>query len=121
MRNQPHHFETEAMKKVVFSTAALLAIGAIPAHAVDYVKCEAMQKASSRLSVTRDSEAEAAGKRVMGRLLQEKCRAGEVKDVLECTKTVDLSEAVAASEAIKSTYEERLAKVQADYEAEGCY
>ena len=91
------------------------------AQAMDYVKCEAIQNASGRVTAARGAEfqkllasyLEAAGCMDMSdRLDQLYCK----RDVLESKAAFNR-----ANDELKRRYETRLAKIQADYEAEGCY
>ena len=101
---------------------ALLLLAAPAANAVDYVKCEAMNKTAARLRLTRDSEAQGAGIRVREVALAAECAElkGDGKAWLECANRTGYEEALEASQAVKAAYSERLAKIQADYQAAGC-
>lgn len=91
------------------------------AQAVDYVKCEAIQKALVRVTAGAKadweklftSHSEAAGCMDMS----------DRRDQLLCQREV-LNSDVAFKRAIDElgpSYEKKLAKIQADYEAEGCF
>ena len=91
------------------------------AQAMDYVKCEAIQNASGRVTAAKDAEFQ--------KLLTSHLEAAGCMDIsdrlnhLYCKEDVLKSDAafIRASDELERRYEIRLAKIQADYEAEGCY
>lgn len=108
--------------KLITLFPAFLLMAAPAANAVDYVKCEAMNKTAVRLRLTRDREAQAAGIRVREVLHAAECAElkGDTNAWLECADRTGYEEALEASQAVKADYSERLAKIQADYQAAGC-
>lgn len=98
-------------------TLAVLAF-ASPAMAMDYVKCEAMQKAMARVTLSRKEARNNALRADMDAQKFEQC--GET--FLPCAGYVeDHQRKIAAGDAAVVTYDERLAKIQTDYTADGCY
>ena len=101
------------------------------ANAMDYVKCEAMQKAMSRLQLTMESEAKSARSAIVDPALNKNlsnCIANSkalgfktMSDCISALSKEPLAEGEAAKQAVLARYAPRLAKVQADYEKEGCY
>jgi len=115
------------MKFLLFTAA--LALVSAPVQAMDYVKCEAMQKASGRLKVSMDwrdpYNAEMSAKQMA------ECGAWwDYKTMAEynvCADPIfdayhnDLPAKQAWIAEYEAPFKARLAKIQADYEAEGCY
>ena len=101
------------------------------ANAMDYVKCEAMQTAMSRLQLTMESEATQARASIVNPALNKitmDCITGYsakgYESINACQLDLNpapLAEGEAAKQAVLARYAPRLAKVQADYEKEGCY
>ena len=112
------------------------------AQAVDYVKCEAIQKAAERVRRSEDAQVKAAGKAARNAVLLENCgvtsdqiwtivmttdsdqRSEEEKAALACEKPQlpEIRRVVpAAKAAARERIAQRLAKIEADYQAEGCY
>ena len=100
------------------------------AQAIDYVKCEAMQKAATRLEVSMYEKANEARKAILKpawKKFWSECSnefSGNSKKALKCAETKIApykAEGNAARDAVLSTYAARIAQVKSDYEAEGCY
>ena len=107
------------------------------AQAIDYVKCEAMQKAAARVEASQKKAVQPYIQALKGPILEEEC--GKSPDYLEdpdsyderrsvydeCTKPGGraFTRIVAALEAVPEMVEmtARLEKIKADYEKEGCY
>ena len=107
------------------------------AQAIDYVKCEAMQKAAARVEASQKKAVQPYIQALKGPILEEEC--GKIPDYLEdpdnftermrvyeaCTKPGGraFTRIVAALEAVPEMVEmtARLEKIKADYEKEGCY
>ena len=116
------------MKRVLF-TLILYLIPSMPtAQAVDYVKCEAIQRAAARLKASMDAEALAAQNAIVLPAMegaQAKCFTEFVNnEVLNCISiimaTYEAEGNLAREEVIKK-YAPRVDRVLADYEAMGCY
>ena len=98
------------------------------AQAIDYVKCEAIQRAAARLKSSMDAEAQAAQNAIVLPAMegvQAKCSTKFVNnEFLSCISIrMDTYEAegdLAREEVIKK-YAPRVDRVLADYEAMGCY
>ena len=109
------------------------------AHAVDYVKCEAIQSAAARVRVSMEDQVSAAGSRASNLFFIENCGA-PMAELLATSGVKELSErqkellacnsatykqsrvkVVEAQAAERMKVNARLAKIQADYEAAGCY
>ena len=102
-------------------TAALTLI-ATPAAAMDYVKCEAMNQAAARVRVSRKQAANDAGRAALVAAQEQKCGPrNSSMSYLKCANSAGFSEVRAARSEASVEFNERLAKIQADYEAEGCY
>ena len=101
------------------------------AQAVDYVKCEAMQKALSRIQGSARKEIEEAQsaflKPALSKVSIDCIYNHKVKGYdfsFECTNDLNkpiLKQAETLVEPIMAKWEPQIAKVEADYEAEGCY
>ena len=98
------------------------------AQAMDYVKCEAMQKAGARLEISMNTQASEARKAIVGpafQKVQEECMAEfsgmEVFKCMEPKIAPYEAEGDAARDAVIASYAPRIARVRADYDAEGCY
>ena len=105
---------------------AALTLFASPAAAVDYVKCEAIQKAAARIRISRDSAADTAGDAYESAAKEKACgpytgSSSYLKCEIEFLKISRWDEIKAVREKATREFDERLAKVQADYQAEGCY
>ena len=91
------------------------------AQAMDYVKCEAIQNASGRVTAAKDAEFQ--------KLLTSHLEAAGCMDFSDrldhfyFKRDVLNSDAAfnRANDELELRYETRLAKIQADYEADGCY
>ena len=102
------------------------------AQAVDYVKCEAMNKAYGRLVERRhqamlDAE-KAVREKACGVKMDAQIQSIKQKDYsildrhMNCVSAAEYSaEAIAAGKAAKAKVQVQIDKVQADYAAEGCY
>jgi len=112
------------MKRVLFAIVALSF--ASPAMATDYVKCEAMNKAAARLRVSKQQEVKRVWN-VYTDALEEACpasMAGGMDAWSACGRAFEAenkpqNDAMRAE--VAAQYDERLAKVKADYEAEGFF
>ena len=98
------------------------------AQAMDYVKCEAMQKAATRLKVSMNTQAKEARSAIVMpamKKLQAECSAKfSGMEVFKCIGPKILpyeAEGDAAKATVIEKYSARIARVEADYEAEGCY
>ena len=98
------------------------------AQAMDYVKCEAMQKAAARLELSMNTQANEARKAIVGPALkkvQKECMAEfSGMEVFQCMgpKIAPYeAEGDAARDAVIDRYSTRIAGVLADYETGGCY
>ena len=98
------------------------------AQAIDYVKCEAIQKAAARLKSAMDAEALAAQNAIVLPAMekaQARCSTKFVNlEVLNCISIGMASyesEGVIAREKVIEKYAPRVDRVLADYEAMGCY
>ena len=111
--------EAEPMKRFLSITAAVLAIGVTPAQAMDYVKCEAMNKAAGRIRVTaeevRDTERDAYRAQKLDDLCGDnsKCKRDNWRH--------GWNEGLEAGEKAAAVQLARLEQIQKDYQAEGCY
>ena len=103
------------------------------ARAMDYVKCEAINKAYGRHEYTRNQEIKRARSSAMD------AAAGNadayVEQRLKCAQSATTAEAAAqcwkdpnldsaadsAAAAVRAAYKPRMDKVKADYQAAGCY
>ena len=94
------------------------------AQAVDYVKCEAMQKAATRLTATKEAETMSMWRAYLDSA-SEACPVGmDMDDWSQCRdsfseKNRAQNDALRAE--VAAQYDERLAKIKADYQAKGCY
>ena len=98
------------------------------AQAIDYVKCEAIQRAAARLKSAMDAEALAAQNAIVLPAIeraQTRCSAKFVNnEVLNCMSNKMANyeaEGVMAREEVIEKYAPRVDRVLADYEAMGCY
>ena len=98
------------------------------AQAIDYVKCEAIQRAAARLKSSMDAESLAAKNEIILPAMegaQSKCSTEFVNnEVLNCISTrmatYEAEGDLAKKEVIKK-YAPRVDRVLSDYEAMGCY
>ena len=97
-------------------------------HAMDYVQCEAIQRAAARLKASMDTEALEAQNAIVLPAMEKakaKCSTEFVGNgVLNCMGIRMASyeaEGVLAKEAVVKKYAPRVDRVLADYEAMGCY
>ena len=86
------------------------------AQAADYVKCEAMQKAHSRLL----DEKLRVGWAAYDNKLVELCPYADGPERLRCTTKAVHEASIASVKKVFAEYNARLAKVKADYAKEGC-
>lgn len=95
---------------------AALTLFASPAAAMDYVKCEAMQNAMTRLMAQRSEHRLHAiwGDRDAQEF--EQCGFSLCAEYKE-----DRKRTIAFANSVTKPFNERLAKIQSDYKAEGCY
>ena len=98
------------------------------AQAIDYVKCEAIQKAAARLKSAMDAEALAAHNAIVLPAVEKakvRCSTEFVNnEVLNCMSISMANyeaEGVIAREEVIEKYAPRVDRVLADYEAMGCY
>ena len=113
------------MKQLLLLSLLCLAPGS---HAMDYVQCEAIQRAAARLKAAMDSEALAAQNAVVLPAMQKakaRCYAEFVNDeLLNCmgrSMAQFEAEGVLARESVFEKYAPRVDRVLADYEATSCY
>ena len=97
-------------------------------HAMDYVQCEAIQRAAARLKAAMDTEAQAAQNAIVLPALEkakERCSPEFVNnEVLNCMgrrMAPYEAEGVLAKESVIEKYALRVDRVLADYEAISCY
>ena len=98
------------------------------AQGMDYVKCEAMQKAAARVRVTRKQKLTEAGLADVKEQIKELCGEDQetpLKRALTCDNGTkfepDRARMRETMEKVAAIYDMREQKIQADYEAEGCY
>ena len=100
------------------------------AHAVDYVKCEAMQKAYYLLEARRNQLLNPTNFFDLGQQIYEDCKHLEgwgltSKEYTECSdaarKRLTSTPDYQAGRRQRDQLLKRMEAVQADYEAEGCY
>ena len=99
------------------------------AQAMDYVKCEAMNKAAERIRGSMEkAQKKVSAERYMAK--RDACEYQREKFGYSSTMTERCNESWETAnskeweekkEAVLVLYSERLAKVQMDYDAEGCY
>ena len=95
---------------------------------MDYVQCEAIQRAAARLKAAMDTEALAAQNAIVLPAMEKakaKCLAESVNDeVLNCIgkrMATYEAEGILAREAVIEKYLPRVDRVLGDYQTEGCY
>ena len=98
------------------------------AQAIDYVRCEAIQRAAARLKSAMDDEARAAQNAIVLPAMekaQARCSTKFVNnEVLNCVSIRMANyeaEGVIAREEVIEKYAPRVDRVLADYETMGCY
>ena len=101
------------------------------AQAMDYVKCEAIQKAAARVEASADwrpayrAELDAMEEAKCGSVTNWRGRFNKYVEFMECQNSVSIFTTEAVKQAWIDDYQApmkaRLAKIQADYEAAGCY
>ena len=129
------------MKRFISGTAAVLALGATPAQAMDYVKCEAMNKMAARIRFSIGEIRSSVGGQ-SGVAMRNACAdhqkefdtylsSGEHEQALVAIRAYNTcsEQWMAANDgsweqkkqAASAIHRQRLAQVQRDYEAAGCY
>ena len=98
------------------------------AHAIDYVKCEAMQNAIYRVTSAKAKASSKAGLAEATRQIKEQCGAKQelpLKRPETCDNGIrvvlDFSRVNQARKEAEAMNDIRLSKIKADYEVEGCY
>ena len=98
------------------------------AQAIDYVKCEAIQRAAARLKSAMDAEALEAQNAIVLPAIEKSQAICSTKfvnnEVLKCMSIRMANyeaEGVIAREAVIEKYAPRVDRVLADYETMGCY
>tara|TARA_E500000178_G_C16640051_1_gene581565 strand:- start:127 stop:459 length:333 start_codon:yes stop_codon:yes gene_type:complete len=109
------------MKQIILITLVFLMPAA---HAVDYVKCEAIQKAYGRLSAARELESDRAWSGYL-RAERDSCpmNTKNPEATYQCGKAYRANHRAkydAQVKEIDKKYKPRLEKARADYAAEGC-
>ena len=102
---------------------AALTLFASPAAAMDYVKCEAMNKAAARVRVSDSQEIRRL------RIAYNSGRSDTCQGIYDaartrCTDAYEAKHLEAHNKAVaevEADNDARLAQIQADYKAEGCY
>ena len=119
------HTETFDVKRLLLLSLLCLAPGS---HAMDYVQCEAIQRAAARLKAAMDAEALAAQNAIVLPAMEKakaRCSTEFVNDeVLNCMgwrMAPYEAEGVLARESVIEKYAPRVNRVLADYEAISCY
>ena len=124
---QPNSFYFRAfqVKKMLLISVLCLTPSA---QAIDYVKCEAIQRAAARLKSSMDAEALAAQNAIVLPAMegaQAKCSAkfvnNEVLNCISISMATYEAEGNLAREEVIEKYATRVDRVLADYEALGCY
>ena len=98
------------------------------AHAMDYVKCEAMQNAIYRVTSAKAKASSKAGLAEASRQIKEQCGAKQelpLKRPETCDNGIkvvlDFSRVNQARKEAEAMNDIRLSKIKADYEADGCF
>ena len=119
------HTEPFDVKRLLLLSLLCLVPGS---HAMDYVQCEAIQRAAARLKAAMDTEARAAQNAIVLPAMEKakaRCSAEFVNDeVLNCMgrrMAPYEAEGVLAKESVIEKYAPRVDRVLADYEAISCY
>ena len=119
------HTEPFDVKRLLLLSLLCLMPGS---HAMDYVQCEAIQRAAARLKAAMDTEALASQNAIVLPAMEKakaRCSAEFVNDeVLNCMgrrMAPYEAEGVLAREAIIEKYAPRVDRVLADYESMSCY
>ena len=117
--------KTFALKRLLLISLLCLAPGS---QAMDYVQCEAIQRAAARLKAAMDTEALASQNAILLPAMEkakERCHAEFVNDeVLNCMMRKMApyeAEGVLARESVVEKYAPRVDRVLEDYEAMSCY
>ena len=119
------HTEPFDVKRLLLLSLLCLVPGS---HAMDYVQCEAIQRAAARLKAAMDTEALASQNAIVLPAMEKakaRCSAEFVNDeVLNCMERRMApyeAEGVLARESVIEKYAPRVDRVLADYEAMSCY
>ena len=119
------HAGTFALKRLLLLSLLCLAPGS---QAMDYVQCEAIQKAAARLKAAMETAALASQNAIVMPAMEKakaRCSAEFVNDeVLNCMgrrMAPYEAEGRLARESVIEKYAPRVDRVLADYEAMGCY
>ena len=119
------HTEPFDVKRLLLLSLLCLVPGS---HAMDYVQCEAIQRAAARLKAAIDTEALAAQNAIVLPAMEKakaRCSAEFVNDeVLNCMgrrMAPYEAEGVLAKGSVVEKYAPRVDRVLADYEAISCY
>ena len=119
------HTEPFDVKRLLLLSLFCLVPGS---HAMDYVQCEAIQRAAARLKAAIDTEALASQNAIVLPAMEKaksKCSAEFVNDVvLNCMgrrMAPYEAQGVLARESVIEKYAPRVDRVLADYEAMSCY
>ena len=106
--------------------AVAFALLSAPAMAVDYVACEAMQRANERLQLEQQKELTAAGQKVTRDFQAANC--GQLEPLSAAWNKCLLDAGFPSQEdytkvhaPIRAKYSARIEKVQADYVKAGCF
>ena len=113
------------LKRILLLSLLCLVPGS---HAMDYVQCEAIQRAAARLKAAMDTEALASQNAIVLPAMEKakaSCSAEFVNDeVLNCMgreMAPHEAEGVLARESVIEKYAPRINRVLDDYEAMSCY
>ena len=119
------HIEPFDVKRLLLLSLLYLVPGS---HAMDYVQCEAIQRAAARLKAAMDTEALARQNAIVLPAMEKakaRCSAEFVNDeVLNCMvrrMAPYEAEGLLARESVIEKYAPRIDRVLADYEATSCY
>ena len=118
--------DAEQMKSLISQAVAATALALVAighASAVDYIKCEAMQKALGRLQVSKNQDQKAVWKRLLEEQGLAACGPRQ-SDILwlSCSNNLPMDQIrIRLKEEVTDVWDERITKVNADIAAEGCY
>lgn len=107
------------MKHFLSITAAVLAIGAAPAHAIDYVKCEAMNASAARIRVSAEQVRASERDAYRSQKLDDLC--GNNSKCKSDNWSHGWDEGLEAGHKAAAAQLARLEQIQKDYKAEGCF
>ena len=109
------------MKRVLFASCTIGAICLAPAaQAVDYVQCEAMDKAKEKLLRERSVVTDEGQIKSKQDQIREKCGVTMMGDPCPATVLIDQQRLVDDTEAARAEVQSRLNVVVADMKAAGC-